>query len=183
MMRTFGDIQERLERSDIGRMVISAFLVFTLLGIVAWNLPGSVLRDRLVPTWRPYFDTAGLDQGWGVFAPNPRQMTNDLYAILDYPDGTQTVWRAPLGNPEVARYRTYRWQKWTEHVSMDVRSLDEPTVRWLARTQLHHGMHAWRVTLVQRFADTPAPDAPAVLKWKTQVLYTWTSPTVPRFGL
>jgi hypothetical protein len=183
MMRTFTDIQERVERSDVGRMAISAFLVFTLFGIVIWNLPGSVLRERLVPVARPYFDMAGLDQGWGVFAPDPRQMTNDVFAVLDYPDGSETVWRAPLGNPEVATYRTYRWQKWTEHVSIDETWLGGPAVHWLASTQKHKGMLPWRVMLIQRYADTPPPGPAQSLKWHEHVLDTWTSPSIPRFGL
>lgn len=182
-MGALTSLQERFEASDIGRMMISALLVFTLIGILVWNLPGGILQTRLIPVVRPYFQGAGLDQGWGVFAPDPRDTTNDVYALIEYPDGTQTTWRYPLGNPEVATYRTYRWQKWSEHVSIDVPSLQAPAVQWLARTQSHDGEHPAKVTLFQRWADTPPPDSNAPLQWKQQVLDTWTSPSVPRFGL
>ena len=183
-MNALTKLQERFEASDIGRMLISAFLIFTLLGIVVWNLPGGTAQSKLIPVARPYFQSAGLDQGWGVFAPDPRNMTNDFYARLDYPDGSQVVWRYPLGNPVVATYRTFRWQKWSEHVAIDARSvLLDPTAQWLVRTQVRDGQHPVQVTLVQRFADTPPPDSKAALQWQENVLYTWTSPSLPRFGL
>ena len=176
-------LQERLEASDMGRMAISALLIFTLFGILIWNLPGGILQQKLLPVARPYFQSAGLDQGWGVFAPDPRRITNDFFARLDYPDGTETVWRYPLGDPVLATYRTYRWQKWSEHVTLDVRSLLGPAAAWLARTQEHAGQHPVRVTLVQRWANTPPPDSHTPLQWQQEVLYTWTAPTVPQYGL
>jgi hypothetical protein len=176
-------LQERFEASDIGRMILSAVLIFTLIGIVVWNLPGGILQSRLIPVVRPYFQSAGLDQGWGVFAPDPRGTTNDVFANIEYADGTETTWRYPLGDPEVATYRTYRWQKWSEHVSIDVPSLQAPAVQWLARTQVRDGQHPVRVVLIQRWADTPPVDSNAPLQWKQQVLDTWTSSSVPRFGL
>jgi len=176
-------MQERFEASAVGRIALSALLIFTLFGIVVWNLPGSILRTRLAPVVNPYFEAAGLDQGWGVFAPDPRRVTIDLFARLDYADGTEVVWRYPLGNPVVATYRTYRWQKWSEHVTLDVQSLLGPAADWLAQTQLHDGEHPVRVVLVERSAPTPPPDTDTPLKWQEQTLYTWTSPSVPTVGL
>ena len=182
-MNALTNLQERFEASDIGRMLISAALIFTIIGLVVWNLPGGKLQQRLIPVERPYFQAAGLDQGWGVFAPDPRQTTNDFYARLDYPNGSQIVWRYPLGNPLLATYRTFRWQKWSEHVTIDVQYLLAPTAQWLVRTKVRDGQHPVEVTLVQRFADTPPPDSKAPLQWQENVLYTWTSPSLPRFGL
>ena len=177
-------LQERFEASDIGRMVLSAFLIFTLLAIAVWNLPGGVLQKRLLPVARPYLETTGLDQGWGVFAPNPRRLTNDFFARLDYADGTETIWRYPTGTPFISYYRTYRWEKWGEHVSVDIRSVMlAPAAQWLRRTQLHRGDHPIEVTLVQRWADTRPPGDNRPLDWQQQVLYTWTSPSIPRFGI
>lgn len=182
-MKALTRLQERLEASDVGRMLISAFLVFTLLGIVVWNLPGGVLQRRLLPVARPYFQSAGLDQGWGVFAPDPRNITNDFFARLQYPDGSETIWRYPLGNPVLAGYRTYRWQKWSEHVTLDVPSLQAPAAHWVENTQIRNGQHPVVVTLVQRWADTPPPGSNTPLQWQEKVLYTWTSPSLPRYGL
>ena len=183
-MNALTSLQERLEASDIGRMLISAVLIFTFVGVVAWNLPGGALQQKLIPVARPYIQATGLDQGWGVFAPDPRRITNDFYARLDYPDGAETVWRYPVGNAFVANYRTYRWQKYAEHVSIDIRTvLLDPAAQWLRRTQVRRGEQPVVVTLVQRWADTPAPDSNQPLTWQEQVLYSWTSPSVPRFGV
>jgi hypothetical protein len=182
-MRSATGIQERLEASDIGRMLISALLLFTLFGIAIWNLPGGQLQQRLLPVVRPYFQSTGLDQGWGVFAPDPRDITDYLYARLEYADGSETTWQYPLGNPVLATYRTFRWQKWSEHVTLDVPSLQAPAAQWLQRTQIRNGQHPVVITLVERWASTPAPGDNTPLKWQEKVLYTWTSPSLPRYGL
>jgi hypothetical protein len=165
-------------------MVLSAFVIFTIFGIGVWCLPGGTLQTRLAPVVRPYFLGAGLDQGWGVFAPEPRRMTSDLYARLDFPDGAETIWRYPTGNALVSDYRTYRWQKWAEHTAIDIRTiLLAPAAQWLVRNEVRNGEHPVEVTLVQRWANTPAPGDHTPPQWQEDVLYTWTSPSVPRFGI
>jgi hypothetical protein len=162
----------RLESSDLGRMLLSAFIIVTLAGIAVWNLPGSALRDRLVPLVRPYFHGVGLDQGWGVFAPDPRSITNDFVALLDYPDGTEVTWRYARGDPTFGAYRTYRWQKWSEHVTLDEQELLAPAARWLASTQVYKGQHPTRVILVQRWYTIAPPGKTQAPAWQQKILYT-----------
>ena len=153
--------QERLEAGRWGRAVISAFVIFTLAGTLVWNLPGSYLRDRLVPVFRPYFNAVGLDQGWDVFAPDPRDNTSELSARLDYADGTELTWHIPKGNPVFSSYRTFRWQKWTEFVTLtDEHELWEPAARWLAASHRRNGELPVQVTLTRDWYGTTQPGTP-----------------------
>lgn len=150
--------QHRAERHPAGRAIISVFIVVVLVSITAWNLPRSGLRDSLVPVVRPFVETVGLDQNWSVFAPNPRRLTLDLTARVEFADGRSTVWRVPLHRePFLTPYRTYRWQKWMEHVRADDSSgLWGPVARWIAAEHADEGEVA-RVTLVRHWYDTPEP--------------------------
>jgi len=53
------------------RLAISAFLVVHLGAVAVVNLPGSALRQALVGPAAYYLVPIGLDQAWGMFAPNP----------------------------------------------------------------------------------------------------------------
>jgi hypothetical protein len=180
MSTSFGDgpaaeptLLERFEASSVGRLMLTAFVIFTVGGVIVWNLPGSELRRQAAPIVQPYFNAAGLDQGWGVFAPDPRGVTNDMLAQLDYADGTQLTWRFPVGEPVLAPYRYFRWQKWSEHVSFDEPTLWRPAALWLARTHPLDGQLPVRVTVIERWYDDLAPGAkPARGPWQQRTIGT-----------
>ena len=53
-----------------------------------------------------------------MFAPRPRQAGIRIEAVVDWSDGTRTVWVPPSGDPLLGAYRDYRWRKWTEHAEL-----------------------------------------------------------------
>jgi hypothetical protein len=53
------------------KLAISAFLAFHLAMVVSINLPPSFLKQRIFPIAAHYLIPMGLDQAWGMFAPNP----------------------------------------------------------------------------------------------------------------
>ncbi len=53
------------------RIVISAYIVFHLVGIVVWNVPDSPLKQTLFPAFKQYMLRLGLWQAWWMFAPDP----------------------------------------------------------------------------------------------------------------
>ena len=53
------------------RIVISAYIVFHLVGIVVWNVPDSPLKQALFPAFKQYMLRLGLWQAWWMFAPDP----------------------------------------------------------------------------------------------------------------
>lgn len=162
------------------RALVSAFVLVTLVGVVVWNLPDSGVRRALAPALTGYITTVGLDQNWGVFAPNPREITLDLYARVEFEDGAEQVWRMPDSGPVLKTYRIYRWRKWMENVRLDAnaRELWEPTARWLVR--IHEGPQrlVTRVTLVRRWQDIPPPGSDAQPEWNEFAFYSFN----PRTG-
>lgn len=161
------DVQEGLESSVAGRAAISSLLFLILTGMIVANLPDSYLRRTAWRFVRPYVVTMGIEQAWGVFAPEPRRQVLELEARITYTDGSEATWRVPDGDPIFAAYRDYRWRKWVEYVTLDA-SRDElwqPAAQWVARRFDRADRHPARVTLVRRWYDiappgTPQPDPP-----------------------
>lgn len=165
-------LQRRVEVSLVGRVVLSVALLFTSVGLVTWNLPGSALKDRAAKVFRPFFNTVGLDQGWEVFAPDPRSNTTYLVANLRYADGTDVAWKAPTGDAAFAPYRMYRWQKWTEYLTLtDEHELWDPAARWIAANHPRNGRLPVEVILTRDWIPTPAPGLHESPQWHHDELY------------
>ena len=115
-------------------MVISLFVLATLVTILTANLPPSRLQVDLLKADHPYLYGADLEQNWGVFAPDPRQQTVDVLALVTFADGSTETWQVPRRNPVVGEYIDYRWLKWTEWVvSPAYPELAKPTALYAAR--------------------------------------------------
>ena len=143
-------LQERFERSRFGRVLISAFLVVTLASAVAANLPRSRLRTDALRVGQPYLNATGLDQSWGVFAPDPRRESIALRAVVRYQDGSTGTWRTPTGNAVTGSYWDYHWQKWQEWVlDQNHPQLWRPAAVFIARERDRAGRQPVRVTLVR----------------------------------
>ena len=174
-------MQERLESSPAGRLLISAFLVVTVLALVAWNLPASELRRQALRPLAPYVRATGLDQNWGVFAPDPRRQTLDFYARITYADGTTGTWRPPSGNALIGAYRDYRWRKWYEWTTNDsYRHLWDPAAAFVARRERAAGREPVRVELVRRTSDLAAPGyKPRSGPWREETYHSVLEVAVP----
>lgn len=157
-----GTLQERFDSSPAGRAVISVGLLLFLLSIAVWNLPNSAIKADALPFVRPFVDASALDQNWSVFAPDPRRLTLDLTARIEFADGTTADWAVPLHRePFLTPYRTYRWQKWMEHVRADDNvSLWDPAAQWLARSFSDRG-EVVRVRLIRHWYDNVPPGSSA----------------------
>ncbi len=152
--------QEQFESSPTGRAVISGGLLFVLLAIAVANLPTSYIQIKLNTVVQPVRDGLGLDQDWSVFAPEPRRQTFELGARITYGDGSTDVWTVPTGDPFLAEYRVYHWQKWSEYARSDTKpALWEPLAAWIARTYDRPNRHPVDVTLVRRWYDINPPGA------------------------
>jgi hypothetical protein len=153
--------QERVDAHPVGRALISALIVLTLVSMIVSNLPPSELRIRSMRAAKPILDVTGLHQNWNLFAPNPRRVTLQLVARITYADGTTENWSPPKGNPFVGVYRTFRWRKWASYVLNRANShgLWLPTAAWVAQTHSTGGRVVTRVELIRRFYLAPRPGA------------------------
>ncbi len=77
------------------RIFISTFLIIHLMAVIIINLPASMLRQATIVPVAYYLVPIGLDQAWGMFAPNPVQHTNNLEAMTVDNNGIQRVFVFP----------------------------------------------------------------------------------------
>jgi hypothetical protein len=127
-------LSERVERSAVGRVLISAAIVLVLLAQVATHLPpGSAVHRSVQGRANAAVRLVASEQQWGVFAPDPRTTSLRIEARVTFEDGSTAVWTLPEGARVGANLRYYRWRKWLERVrSDDFEALWEPTARWIA---------------------------------------------------
>ena len=77
------------------RLAISAFLILHLFAVGIINLPDSALRQRLIMPVMSYLVPIGLDQAWGMFAPNPVMHPSNLEVLTVDKDGIQRMFAFP----------------------------------------------------------------------------------------
>lgn len=145
-------LQERIERSRAGRAVLSAVLAVLLVVLVVINAQPSEVRKRVQDVFAPALNVTGLDQAWGVFAPDPRNMSLEFLARVTYADETTETWRLPSGGPLIGDYWDYRWRKYLEYLTQDPWA--DQTFRqfssYLARRLHREGRRPTRIVLVRR---------------------------------
>jgi hypothetical protein len=147
-------LSERLERSWVGRAVISLAVAVLLTCQVATHLPPSALQRAVDRPASRVIRLAASEQTWAVFAPNPRTVSLRLEARITFADGSTDRWTLPEGAAIGANLRFYRWRKWLEHVRADgQRSLWEPTARWIASLFDDGPSPVARVELVRWFHE------------------------------
>jgi len=155
--------------------VLSALIVVTLVAIVATNMPGSELRTRLLRPGQPYLNALGLDQSWGVFAPDPRRVVIDVSALIRFDDGSTANWRFPHEGSLLGAYRDYRWRKWEEQLISPANAavLWKPAALWAASQEARPGRSVTQVRLLERYATLAPPGArPTVAPTQRRTIYT-----------
>ncbi len=157
-------LQQRIEDSVPGRALISLLIVFTLLAVVVINLPDSSLRRSLSKTTQPYLNAIGLDQAWGVFAPDPRRESIRLEVRLGYADGTTEVWKAPERGDLIGGYSDYRWRKFEENLINEGAgegASAEQLARWVIREERKRSAPPTTAVVVsgKSVLAPPGPDA------------------------
>jgi hypothetical protein len=147
-------LSERIERSPIGQLVISAAIVLVLLAEIGTHLPDSAIERSVGATANQVIHVFASEQSWGVFAPNPRSTSLELEGQVTFADGSTAVWTIPTGPRIGGNLRFYRWRKWLERVrSDDFRGTWDATARWIATLYDDRPSPVIRVQLVRYFRD------------------------------
>ena len=160
----------------IKRALISLFLVVTIIAIVSHFIFAPALQRALLKVTHPYAVALGLDQNWGVFAPEPRPQTFDMRARIFYADGTAEWWTLPERNPVIGEYVDYRWRKWLEYIVNPSfqKVLFKPLATWLARTHTDAHHEPVRIAFVARWYDLYPPGSvkgPLRSDWREKAYY------------
>jgi hypothetical protein len=151
---------ERFEGSQVGRVLLSLFLGFVLLGVVVFDLPPSKLKSKVSKATDPVVNMLGLNQNWNVFAPDPRRQSISLEARVTMSDGSHRTWRPYVGGDLIDSYRDYRWGKWAENVRLDRnRKLWPGLAEWVARKESDRRLRVRRVVLIRHWRDLEPPGA------------------------
>jgi hypothetical protein len=168
------DLQEKIESDATGRAAISGVILFVLLTLLASNLSESSLQNWLSELVRPVRNGLGLDQAWGVFAPDPRSTIYGLAGRIAYDDGTTETWHWPRGDPIISEFRAYHWQKFSEQVRLDDKStLWQPFAVWLARAHDRPDRHPTDITLIRSWAELNPPGThPSRGPWNSYEFFT-----------
>jgi hypothetical protein len=168
-------VSERIERSPLGQILISALIVVFLLVEVGTNLPDSAVSRSVGPTANRVVRILGSENSWGVFAPDPRPTSLQLKAKITFADGSHATWHLPTGSPWGTNLRFYRWRKWLERVRSDsYPDTWDPTARWIASLYEHRTSPVVQVQLVRRFHDNTLQDPQP--PWQEYVYYTLALP-------
>ena len=158
----------------IRRLAASVFIVLTLVAILASNAPDSAIKGGLLTVAGPYLAIIGLDQKWGVFAPNPRIETSNVVGRVGRADGT--VGDYPLeSGAGISEYWNYRWRKYGEQLW--TRPTAEPErvafARWIAREDRASGHVPVRVTLLRvTRPNLPPGPGPDTESWREVPFFT-----------
>jgi hypothetical protein len=166
-------IQARFEETVVGRIVISAFLIVTLLAVLTANLPASRLQTLLLDAGHYYIYGTGLDESWGVFSPDPRRETVHVTATVTYADGSKATWVVRRRDPVLGAYVDYRWLKWAEYaVSPGDRQLWHPFAVFAARRLATPTHRPTRVAISNRWYDLQPPGVGQPRFVQQQTFYT-----------
>ncbi len=77
------------------RLLTNAFIIFHLFIITAWLFP---LNSHILDTvnfFRRYIVFLGLDQNYGMFAPDPRKTNRHIFALVTFQDQSTLIYTYP----------------------------------------------------------------------------------------
>lgn len=143
------------------RALLNVVILFHVFGVVAWSMPGSALRTKLIEPYRAYFGAVGLWQSWSMFAPKPLSVNGDVKAEVKFADGSKKIWIAPRlqemrGFDHLSKER---YRKWREKIKWDKYSIIwDDSARWIARSMhTNKANPPVEVKLTKIWKDIPKP--------------------------
>jgi hypothetical protein len=147
--------QQRFERTQIGEVVISAFVSVIVMVAVVWSSPDSALKRAAVPPLEPIALATGLDQAWYMFAPDPFRRLETVEVHVRTSLGDERVWTFPHGSV-IDQFSWYHWHKLKEE-SVKVPDVRAGLTRWAAGQVAEPSEYPARAELILKTESFPAP--------------------------
>lgn len=138
--------------SRVGEIAVSALVGVMVLVAIMGSIPNSAIKRTAAPVLTPIARASGLDQSWGVFAPNPPRIITELEVHVVMPNGDDRVWRldADRSLPE------YRWRKLKEAV-IKHKSLRRGFALWVVDHVTGENERAAHVLIIMQTESLPLP--------------------------
>jgi hypothetical protein len=160
-----------LQGSQIGEGAISALIAAVILIGVVSNMPASAIKQALAPTLTPIAVATGLDQFWGMYAPDPPSRLENLEVHVTMADGSDRVWTLPTQYDRVVGVAaSHRWRKLKESL------LSEPQIRpqfahWVVHELTVPAERANRVYMILRAEVLPPPGTRVPGETGAEIIY------------
>lgn len=150
---------------DVVRFLITLFIVWQLLAVAFWLMPGSAIKRPFLGLLEPYMWVTAGDQNWSMFAPNPASQDVYLTANIVYQNGANTVYTFPRMRDlnYLQRYQQERFRKMIEWAHQDNYHMMWPYLARfaaLANNSRPHSNPVVHVELVRHWQDIPNPGVP-----------------------
>lgn len=145
----------RVKWTGVAQLGVSALILAILTISILSAVPGSVIKDSASPVLVPIARLAGLDQGWGMFAPNPPKANSQLEVHVIMSDGTDRVWQ-PFDDPAL---RVMQWRKFKEEI-VKSEEFRPGLALWAVRQMTKNNgsdARAVRVVMVAHLESIPLP--------------------------
>lgn len=146
------DAPTRSVWTRVSEIAISVLIVAMLAVAIIGSIPKSTIKTTAGQITTPVALATGLDQGWGVFSPNPPRVITELEVHVIMADGEDRVWRlnADRSLPE------YRWRKLKEGI-IKYKSLRPAFAKWVVREVSDDSDTPVRVLIVLQTETLPLP--------------------------
>jgi hypothetical protein len=142
----------------VAQSVAIAAYVFSLCLML---LPSWAPRDLLIQPVQPFLGAFGLWQAWNVFSPEIRKENYHLLALVDFKDGSMSIWEFPRQEEKtgIEQLRAHRFRKWAQdRVKNNTFGLVMPdTARYVARIHNNKLNPPVAVTISMLSANIPEP--------------------------
>jgi hypothetical protein len=133
------------------RLILSAFLIFHLFGILIAPNPGSYLTQSLSAVYRPYTNYLGLSHSWGFFAPEPISPPMYIDYVIERKDQAPMNGRFPAEtSPYFFRDRQNRRMSLSKFIMSTDDNIRNMFVRYLCYEEKNIlSINLWRVVTTQ----------------------------------
>ena len=144
--------QKKRKPSRFREIATSILILGMLVTAVLSSIPGSTIKREVAPLLVPIARVTGLDQSWGMFAPNPPRSLSQIEVHVIMSDGTDRVWR-PEDDESMRRMQ---WRKLKEEL---IKSKDYRLglARWVVDKMTTEGERPVRVAILVEQKTLPLP--------------------------
>ncbi len=175
-----GDNPGFFYRSRVGRLMLCALSTGLVVVLIMWNFPDPDVRAGAQDQVRPVVNALAINQGWGLFAPNPTRTSARVYAEITFSDGSREVFDFPDGEPFIGVLREFRWRKLERRLRQDKNSaLWRPVAQWIEVEVGRADVDVVRVELVREQSRLAEAGSGKPLVWEVERFHTYVPAGTP----